>query len=296
MVNNNFKSGFVSIIGRPNVGKSTLLNSLVGEKIAIISDKPQTTRNKILAIRNTDEAQIIFTDTPGIHKPKNKLGEYMVKVANESMGEMDVVLFVVDATNKTTEPERNIAANLAALRVPVILVINKVDLVHKESILPLIADFSSLHNFEAIVPISALKEDGTDRLLDEIMHYIPEGPAFFPDDMITDQPEKQIAAEIIREKLLWLLDKEVPHGIAIEIMKMTEGDKMTSIQANIYCEKASHKGIVIGKDGALLKRVGTMARIDIQKMLGRKVFLELWVKVKSDWRNNNYLIRNFGYE
>ena len=296
MVNNNFKSGFVSIIGRPNVGKSTLLNSLVGEKIAIISDKPQTTRNKILAIRNTDDAQIIFTDTPGIHKPKNKLGEYMVKVANESMGEMDVVLFVVDATNKTTEPEKNIAKNLASLRVPVILVINKVDLVQKETLLPMIADFSSLHNFEAIVPVSAIKEDGTQRLLDEIMHYIPNGPAFFPDDKITDQPEKQIAAEIIREKLLWLLDKEVPHGIAIEIMKMTEGDKVTSIQANIYCEKASHKGIIIGKNGALLKRVGTMARIDIQKMLGHKVFLELWVKVKSDWRNNNYLIRNFGYE
>ncbi|HIV02503.1 MAG TPA: GTPase Era [Candidatus Aphodoplasma excrementigallinarum] len=296
MKNQNFKSGFVSIIGRPNVGKSTLLNALVGEKIAIISDKPQTTRNKILAIRNTDDAQIIFTDTPGIHKPKNKLGEYMVKVANESVGEMDVVLFVVDATNKTTEPERKIAQNLRALRVPVILVINKVDLARKESLLPMIADFSSLHDFEAIVPISALKNDGVDRLLNEIMQNIPQGPAFFPDDMITDQPEKQIAAEIIREKLLWLLDKEVPHGIAIEILQMKEQDKLTSIQANIYCEKASHKGIIIGKNGAILKKVGTMARIDIQKMLGKKVYLELWVKVKSDWRNNNYLIRNFGYE
>ncbi len=296
MKNQNFKSGFVSIIGRPNVGKSTLLNALVGEKIAIISDKPQTTRNKILAIRNTDDAQIIFTDTPGIHKPKNKLGEYMVKVANESVGEMDAVLFVVDATNKTTEPERKIAQNLRALRVPVILVINKVDLARKESLLPMIADFSSLHDFEAIVPVSALKNDGVDRLLNEIMQNIPQGPAFFPDDMITDQPEKQIAAEIIREKLLWLLDKEVPHGIAIEILQMKEQDKLTSIQANIYCEKASHKGIIIGKNGAVLKKVGTMARIDIQKMLGKKVYLELWVKVKSDWRNNNYLIRNFGYE
>lgn len=296
MKNQNFKSGFVSIIGRPNVGKSTLLNALVGEKIAIISDKPQTTRNKILAIRNTDDAQIIFTDTPGIHKPKNKLGEYMVKVANESVGEMDAVLFVVDATNKTTEPERKIAQNLRTLRVPVILVINKVDLARKESLLPMIADFSSLHDFEAIVPISALKNDGVDRLLNEIMQNIPQGPAFFPDDMITDQPEKQIAAEIIREKLLWLLDKEVPHGIAIEILQMKEQDKLTSIQANIYCEKASHKGIIIGKNGAILKKVGTMARIDIQKMLGKKVYLELWVKVKSDWRNNNYLIRNFGYE
>ena len=273
-----------------------LLNALVGEKIAIISDKPQTTRNKILAIRNTEDAQIIFTDTPGIHKPKNKLGEYMVKVANESVGEMDAVLFVVDATNKTTEPERKIAQNLSSLRVPVVLVINKVDLARKESLLPMIADFSSLHNFEAIVPVSALKNDGVDRLLSELMQLIPQGPAFFPDDMITDQPEKQIAAEIIREKLLWLLDKEVPHGIAIEIMQMKEQDRLTSIQANIYCEKASHKGIIIGKNGAILKKVGTMARIDIQKMLGKKVFLELWVKVKSDWRNNNYLIRNFGYE
>ena len=296
MKNDTFKSGFVSIIGRPNVGKSTLLNALVGEKIAIISDKPQTTRNKILAIRNTEDAQIIFTDTPGIHKPKNKLGEYMVKVANESVGEMDAVLFVVDATNKTTEPERKIAQNLSSLRVPVVLVINKVDLARKESLLPTIADFSSLHNFEAIVPVSALKNDGVDRLLSELMQLIPQGPAFFPDDMITDQPEKQIAAEIIREKLLWLLDKEVPHGIAIEIMQMKEQDRLTSIQANIYCEKASHKGIIIGKNGAILKKVGTMARIDIQKMLGKKVFLELWVKVKSDWRNNNYLIRNFGYE
>ena len=296
MKNDTFKSGFVSIIGRPNVGKSTLLNALVGEKIAIISDKPQTTRNKILAIRNTEDAQIIFTDTPGIHKPKNKLGEYMVKVANESVGEMDAVLFVVDATNKTTEPERKIAQNLSSLRVPVVLVINKVDLARKESLLPMIADFSSLHNFEAIVPVSALKNDGVDRLLSELMQLIPQGLAFFPDDMITDQPEKQIAAEIIREKLLWLLDKEVPHGIAIEIMQMKEQDRLTSIQANIYCEKASHKGIIIGKNGAILKKVGTMARIDIQKMLGKKVFLELWVKVKSDWRNNNYLIRNFGYE
>lgn len=296
MADTNFKSGFVSIIGRPNVGKSTLLNALVGEKIAIISNKPQTTRNKILAIRTDETSQIIFTDTPGIHKPKNKLGEFMVKVANESMGEMDVVLFVVDATNKTTEPERKIAENLKSLRAPVILVINKVDLAHKESLLPMIADFSSLHNFEAIVPVSALKDDGTDRLISEIMQYIPKGPAFFPEDMVTDQPEKQIAAEIIREKLLWLLDKEVPHGIAIEIMKMTDEGKVSNIQANIYCEKASHKGIIIGKNGAVLKKVGTMARIDIQKMLGRKVFLELWVKVKSDWRNNNYLIRNFGYE
>ena len=294
-MDNEFKSGFVSIIGRPNVGKSTLLNTIVGEKIAIISDKPQTTRNKILAIYNTDNCQIIFNDTPGIHKPRTKLSEYMVKVANDSMKEMDVVLFVVDATLPASETEREIAANLKSLKVPAILVINKVDLVKKETLLPMIADFSGLHHFEAIIPISAKKNDGIDALLSEIMHYLQKGPAFFPDDMITDQPEKQIAAEIIREKLLWILDKEVPHGIAIEIEKMNEGKKITEILANIYCEKQSHKGIVIGKNGSVLKRVGSMARTDIEKMLGRKVYLELFVKVKTDWRNNNFLIKNFGY-
>ncbi len=290
-----FKSGFVSIIGKPNVGKSTLLNTIVGEKIAIISNKPQTTRNKILAIYNSDDCQIVFTDTPGIHKPRTKLSEYMVKIANDSMKEMDVVLFVVDATIPTTNTERDIAANLKSLGVPAILVINKVDLVKKETLLPLIADFSGLHNFEAIVPISALKADGINSLLSEIKHFMLPGPAFFPNDMITDQPEKQIAAEIIREKLLWLLDKEIPHGIAIEIVKMKEEKKLTSILANIYCEKPSHKGIVIGKNGSVLKKVGQMARTDIEKMLGKKVYLELFVKVKSDWRNNNYLLKNFGY-
>lgn len=290
-----FKSGFVSIIGKPNVGKSTLLNTIVGEKIAIISNKPQTTRNKILAIYNSDDCQIVFTDTPGIHKPRTKLSEYMVKIANDSIKEMDVVLFVVDATIPTTNTERDIAANLKSLGVPAILVINKVDLVKKETLLPIIADFSGLHNFEAIVPISALKADGINSLLSEIKHFMLPGPAFFPNDMITDQPEKQIAAEIIREKLLWLLDKEIPHGIAIEIVKMKEEKKLTSILANIYCEKPSHKGIVIGKNGSVLKKVGQMARIDIEKMLGKKVYLELFVKVKSDWRNNNYLLKNFGY-
>jgi len=291
-----FKSGFVSIIGRPNVGKSTLLNTLVGEKIAIISDKPQTTRNKILAILNEENLQIVFTDTPGIHKPRNKLGEYMVKVANESMGEMDAVLFVIDATTPVTEMEREIASNLVALRVPVILVINKVDAVRKDALLPMIADYSSLHHFDAIVPISALKNDGIDRLRSELEPFMLPGPAFYPDDIATDQHEKQIAAEIIREKLLWLLDKEIPHGIAIEILKMQDKGHIVDIQANIYCEKDSHKGIVIGQNGAVLKKVGSMARTDIQKMLDKKVFLELWVKVKSDWRNKGHLINNFGYK
>ncbi len=290
-----FKSGFVSIIGKPNVGKSTLLNTIVGEKIAIISNKPQTTRNKILAILTTDDCQIVFNDTPGIHRPRTKLSEFMVQTANDSMKEMDLVLFVVDATTPTSETEREIAQNLKLLGVPAILVINKVDLVKKDTILPIIADFSSLHSFEAIIPVSAMKNDGVDMLISEIKQYMIEGPAFFPEDMITDQPEKQLAAEIIREKILWLLDKEVPHGVAIEIEKMNDGKGTCKILASIYCEKASHKGIIIGKGGNVLKKVGQMARYDIEKMLGRKVYLELFVKVKSDWRNNNYLLKNFGY-
>ncbi len=269
-----FKSGFAAIIGMPNVGKSTLLNTIVGQKIAIISDKPQTTRNKILAIYSTDEEQIIFTDTPGIHKPHNKLGEYMVHVANESMDDTDVLIFVVDASKKIQETEREIAKNISKTGLPCILVLNKVDLMKKEDLLPIIADYSSLH---------------------DIVDYLEEGPEFYDSDMVTDQPEKQIAAEIIREKLLWLLDKEVPHGIAIEITKMQEKEKITNIYATIYCEKASHKGIIIGKHGEMLKKIGTMARGDIEKMLDKKVYLELWVKVKSDWRNSDFLIKNFGF-
>ncbi|MBQ3461494.1 MAG: GTPase Era [Clostridia bacterium] len=290
-----FKSGFVSIIGMPNVGKSTLLNTIVGQKIAIISDKPQTTRNKILAIYSTDEEQIIFTDTPGIHKPHNKLGQYMVNVANESIGDTDVLLFVVDASRRIQDMEREIAKNISKAGVPCILVLNKVDLMKKEELLPVIADYSSMCEFASIVPISAKTNDGVDILLHDIEDYLEEGPMFYDDDMVTDQPEKQIAAEIIREKLLWLLDKEVPHDIAIEITKMQEKPKITNIYATIYCEKATHKGIVIGKNGDMLKKIGTMARGDIEKMLEKKVYLELWVKVKSDWRNSDFLIKNFGY-
>ena len=293
---NKFKSGFVSIVGMPNVGKSTLLNMIAGQKIAIISDKPQTTRNKILAIYTNKEEQIIFTDTPGIHKPHNKLGEFMVKAANESMSDVDVILFCVDATKPICKTEEDIAKNINNQGVPCILVINKIDLVQKELLLPLIADYSNLHNFDAIVPISAKSGDGLEILLNNIRQYIPYGPKFYYDDMVTDQPEKQIAAEIIREKLLWLLDKEVPHGIAIEIERMKENKNVTSINASIYCEKASHKGIIIGKNGEMLKKIGTLARGDIEKMLDKKVYLELWVKVKSDWRNNNNLIKNFGFE
>lgn len=296
MKNNKFKSGFAAIIGMPNVGKSTLLNALAGQKIAIISDKPQTTRNKILAIYTTETEQIIFTDTPGIHKPHNKLGEFMVNAANETMKDTDVLIFVVDATKKIQDTERRISDNMAKTNLPCILAINKVDLVRKEELLPLIADYSNLCEFEAIIPMSAKNNDGIEVLIDEIRNHIPEGPEFYDEDMVTDQPEKQIAAEIIREKLLWLLDKEVPHGIAIEITKMQEKENITNIYATIYCEKATHKGIIIGKNGEMLKKIGTMARQDIQKMLDKKVYLELWVKVKNDWRNSDFLIKNFGYK
>ncbi|MDD6735323.1 MAG: GTPase Era [Clostridiales bacterium] len=293
---NKFKSGFAAIIGMPNVGKSTLLNTVAGQKIAIISDKPQTTRNKILAIHTTDEHQIVFTDTPGIHKPHNKLGEVMVKTANESMNEMDVVVFVVDASRRMSDTEREIAKNIGKTGAPCILVINKVDSVKKDTLLPIIADYSNLHEFESIVPISAKTGDGVDILLGDIADLLPEGPKFYYDDMVTDQPEKQVAAEMIREKMLWLLEKEVPHGIAIEIEKMHEKENITEIYAVIYCEKASHKGIIIGKNGEMLKKIGRLARADIEEMLDKKVYLELWVRVKDDWRNSERMIKNFGFE
>ena len=291
----NYRSGFAAIIGMPNVGKSTLLNQIVGQKIAIISDKPQTTRNKILAIYTTDTEQIIFTDTPGIHKPHNKLGEFMVNAANETMGDVDVLIFVVDANRPIQDVEREIAMNIDKTGLPCILVMNKVDMMEKENLLPMIADYSSMHNFDSIVPISAKTGDGVNILLNDIKEHLVEGPQFYDEDMVTDQPEKQIAAEIIREKMLWLLDKEVPHGIAIEITKMQEKAKITNIYATIFCEKNSHKGMVIGKNGEMLKKIGSLARGDIEKMLDKKVYLELWVKVKTDWRNSDYLIKNFGY-
>lgn len=293
---NNFKSGFAAIVGMPNVGKSTLLNTVAGQKIAIISDKPQTTRNKILAIYNTDDEQIVFVDTPGIHKPHNKLGEYMVSVANESMNDVDVLIFMIDATRKIQDMEREIAKNIKNTGLPCILVMNKVDLVKKEDLLPLIADYSSITEFDSIVPISAKNNDGVDLLLNDIREFIKPGPKFYMDDMVTDKTEKEITAEIIREKMLWLLDKEVPHGIAIEIERMQEKKNITAINAVIYCEKATHKGIVIGKGGEMLKKIGSLARGDIEKMLDKKVYLELWVRVKNDWRNNNFLMKSFGYE
>lgn len=290
-----FKSGFAAIIGMPNVGKSTLLNSIVGQKIAIISDKPQTTRGKILAIYNDTESQIIFTDTPGIHKPKSKLGEVMVKAAKDSMEDNDIIIMVIDASRSLHQTEREIAESIKNTGLKSVLVINKVDTIQKDKLLPLIADCSELNDFDAIVPLSAKSGDGVTFLIDELKSLIEEGPQYYYDDMVTDQPEKQIAAEIVREKLLWLLDKEVPHGIAIEIEKMHEGEKVTSINAVIYCEKDSHKGIIIGKNGEMLKKIGALARADIEKMLDKKVYIELWVRVKKDWRNNNYLLKNFGF-
>lgn len=292
-----FKSGFAAIIGLPNVGKSTLLNALAGQKIAIVSDKPQTTRNKILAIFNDKNHQIIFTDTPGIHKPHNKLGEFMVKTATDTINDVDIVIFMVDAQRKISQTEREIAKSIQKSGADCILAINKADAAKKEELLPVIADYSNLNNFSAIVPISAKTGDGVDILLDELKKLLPEGPKFYDDEeLITDQQEKGIAEEIIREKILRFLDKEVPHGIAVQIEKMSELDRITKIYASIYCEKASHKGIIIGKNGEMLKKIGKYARCDIEKMLDKKVYLELWVKVRNDWRNSEKTIRSFGFD
>jgi len=293
---NVFKSGFVSVIGRANVGKSTLINSLVGEKISIVSDKPQTTRYNALGIYHGEDVQIIFTDTPGIHKPKNKLGEHMVKSVTSSLNEVDAVLLVVDGGRDISEVERNITANLKETNTPVVLAINKIDLLKKEALLPIIANYSTLYPFSAIVPISAKKNDGVSSILTELAQFLPEGPKFYPDDMITDQPERQIIAEIIREKLLWMLNEEVPHGIAIEVLQMENKPGIVNVSANIFCEKQSHKGIIIGKNGELLKKIGTISREEMEKRLNKKVYLQLWVRVKENWRNNNYLMKNLGFE
>lgn len=291
-----FKSGFVSIIGRPNVGKSTLINRLVGEKIAIISSKPQTTRNNILGILTKDDMQIVFTDTPGIHEPTSKLAELMVKNATEAMHDTDVILFLVEPIANVGRTEERIIEGLRKQKAPVILVINKIDTVKKDVLLEVIAKYTEKFDFYAVVPISAMRKNGIDALMDEITPHIPEGPQFYPEDMITDQPERQMAAEVIREKLLRSLDKEVPHGIAIEIFSMKDTKDTLKIEANIYCEKQSHKGIIIGKSGALLKKIGTQAREDLERMHEKKVYLELWVKVNEDWRNKRGKIANFGFE
>ncbi len=293
------KSAMVTIAGRPNVGKSTLTNALVGEKIAIVSNKPQTTRNRICAVVNRDDTQIVFMDTPGFHKARNKLGDYMDNVVKESIVDVDAIMLLVEPIATVGTQESLLIESIKASRAPSILVINKIDtLENKEALFPVIAAYSAAHDFDAIVPISAKTGEGIDELFAEVKKYAQPGPQLFPDDMVTDQPERQIMAEIIREKLLWCLDREVPHGTAVEIEKFSEREDsgIIDLEAVIYCEKASHKGIIIGKQGAMLKKISTMARTDCEKFMGTKVYLRCWVKVKENWRDSDYLIRNFGYK
>ena len=292
---NDFKSGFVTLIGRPNVGKSTLMNYLIGQKIAITSNKPQTTRNRIQTVLTTDEGQIVFVDTPGIHKAKNKLGEYMVNVAEKTLNEVDVVLWLVEPTTFIGAGEQHIAKQLQRVKTPVILVINKVDSVKREEILPAIAAYKDIYDFADIVPVSARSGDNTDELLRVIMKYLPYGPQFYDEDTVTDQPERQIVAELIRERALHSLQDEIPHGIAVAIDRMKMQNKVMHIDATIICERDSHKGIIIGKQGSMLKKIGSTARYEIERMLDCKVNLKLWVKVKKDWRDSEFLMKNFGY-
>lgn len=291
-----FRSGFATLIGRPNVGKSTLMNRLIGQKIAITSDKPQTTRNRIQTVYTDENGQIIFLDTPGIHKAKNKLGEYMVSVAEHTLKEVDVILWLVEPTTYIGAGEQHIAATLRQIKTPVILVINKIDTVKKEEVLTFIAAYKDICNFAEIVPVSALKGTNTEELLRVIMGYLPYGPQYYDEDTVTDQPMRQIAAELIREKALRLLSDEIPHGIAVTIEKMTERKNgIMDIEANIVCERETHKGIVIGKGGAMLKKIGTAARIEIEDLLDTKVNLQLWVKVRKEWRDSELLMKNYGY-
>ena len=293
-----FYSGFVSLVGRPNVGKSTLMNRLIGEKIAIISNKPQTTRNRVQSILTKDGFQIVFIDTPGIHRPRHKLGEYMVKSAETTLNEVDAVLMLIEPSDKILEADRLIIEKFAKVKSPVILVINKIDTVERERVFKVIDEYRKLYDFAEIVPISAFEGTNTDELLSVIRKYLPEGPRYFPSDMVTDQPERQIASEIIREKALRLLEDEIPHGIAVEIteMKKRKEGNLVDVRATIFCEKDSHKGIIIGKHGDMLKKIGTKARGDIERLLGSPIYLELWVKVKKDWRDSDFLLKNFGYD
>ncbi len=293
------KTGFVALIGRPNVGKSTLMNRLIGQKIAITSNKPQTTRNRIQTVYTEERGQIIFLDTPGIHKAKNKLGEYMVNAAKQTMNDVDVVLWLVEPTTYIGAGEQQIAMNLKNCKKPVILVINKVDTVKKEEILKFIDAYRNIVNFDEIVPVSALKGQNTDDLVDAIFKYLPYGPMYYDEDTVTDQPMKQIAAELIREKALRCLSDEIPHGIAVTIERMRErldGSNIIDIDATIICERDSHKGIIIGKGGEMLKKIGSAARFEIERMMDMQVNLKLWVKVKKEWRDNDLLMKNYGYD
>lgn len=292
-----FKSGFISIVGRPNVGKSTLMNRLIGEKIAIMSNKPQTTRHRIQSVLTTEDFQGIFIDTPGIHNPKNKLGEYMVKAANTTLREVDIVLYLVEAEPHIGQLDTQILERLKMIKTPVFLCINKIDATSKEEVAKTIELYKNACEFAEIIPISAYEGANIEAILKCIYKYLPEGPKFFPDDMLTDQPERQLVAELIREKALHLLDKEIPHGIAVEIDSMTkrEGKDIVDIEATIVCERDSHKRIIIGKQGAMIKDIGSKARYDIERLLGSKVYLNLWVKIKKNWRDSDFLLKNYGF-
>ena len=290
------KTAMITIAGRPNVGKSTLTNYLVGEKIAIVSNKPQTTRNRICGIVTKGDTQFVFVDTPGFHKARTKLGDYMVNTVRESIADVDLTILVVEPIASVGTQEQMLLEQLKGKKSPVVLAINKIDTVEKENLLEVIAVYSAAFNFAAIIPISARTGDGVDALLEECKKYAVESPFLFPEDLTTDQPERQVMAEIIREKLLWCLDREIPHGTAVEITKFSERDNgIIDLDATIYCEKSSHKGIIIGKHGDMLKKISTMARADCEQFMGTKVFLTTWVKVKESWRDSDFLIRNFGY-
>ena len=290
------KSGFVSIIGRPNVGKSTLMNQIIGQKVAITSNKPQTTRNRIQTVYTDDVMQIVFVDTPGIHKSKNKLGDYMVNAAKSTLNEADVILWLVEPTDYIGAGEKSIIENLKQVKTPIILVINKIDTVKKEELLHIIDTYRKELQFAEVVPVSALKGNNTDTLLECIGKYLPYGPWFYDSDTLTDQPERQIVAELIREKALQCLEDEIPHGIAVAIDTMKFSKKMADIEATIVCERDSHKGIIIGKGGQMLKKIGSLARTDIERMLDMKVNLKIWVKVKKDWRDSDFMLKNFGFQ
>lgn len=291
------KTAMITICGRPNVGKSTLTNALAGEKIAIVSNKPQTTRNRITAVCQRGETQFVFLDTPGFHKPRTRLGDYMVNVVRQSVADVDAVVLVVEPVASLGPQERELIASIKAANCPAVLAINKLDTVEPEKLLAVIALYSEAYAFNAIVPISAKTGDGVEDLLKELDKFAVESPALFPEGVTTDQPEKQVCAELIREKLLLNLEREVPHGTAVEITRFSERDDgIIDLEATIYCEKASHKGIIIGKHGAMLKKIATDARKDCEKFMGAKVYLQLWVKVKENWRDSDFLIRNFGYQ
>ena len=290
------KCGIITLCGRPNVGKSTLTNTLVGEKVAIVSSKPQTTRNRICAIVNRGDSQFVFVDTPGLHKARTRLGDYMVKVVRQSVADVDGVCLLVEPIAHIGPPEEELIGRIKALGAPAALVINKIDTVEKEDLLAVMDVYGQAHEWDAVVPISARTGDGVDELLEVLSCWLPEGPRLFPDDMVTDQPERQIMAEIVREKLLRNLDKEIPHGTAVEVTKFSQRDNdIIDCHVTIYCEKESHKGIIIGKKGAMLKKISTQAREDMETFMGAKVYLETWVKVKENWRDNLNAIQNFGY-